>query len=107
MDREKFLGRAARNMTVEITLSDGETVKARKLTQSEVEEIRRRFGSEGKVLEGLRFVVARTLLDDNGERVFADEDMSLIAKQVNFDDVKAITTAVSKFSGLQVDAKND
>jgi hypothetical protein len=106
MDRNSFLSRAAKPATTEITLPDGIVVHARKLSQAEVETIGKRFASDDKALEGFRFVVARCLLTEDGERMLKDEDQSALTS-MDFDVIQAIATEVMKFSGITADAKKD
>lgn len=106
MDRETFLARAKSPQTTEIQIEDGITVKARKLTQAEVESIRKNYATEAKALEGFRYIVSRCVLEDSGERMFADADLAKLS-DIDFETIERIAKEVMRFSGLKVDAKND
>jgi hypothetical protein len=105
MDREAFFARATRPQTTEIQLSEDLTVKARKLTQAEVEHIRKTYATEDKALVGFRYIVSRCVLNDADERMFTDEDLGKLAT-LDFDTIEGIALGVMKFSGMRVDAKN-
>lgn len=101
MDRETFLARGAKKQSREVHLEDGQIVHVRKLSQAEVETLKRQYASESKALEGLRYVVSRCVVDDAGKRVFGDEDMAALAA-VDFEVIQTISTEAMKFSGLKV-----
>ena len=105
MDRETFFSKPERPKTIDITLDDGRVVTARKLSQAEVETLKKRYSSDDKALEGLRYVVCRTVVDrESGERVFKDEDLQKLADS-DFDVIQTIADEVVKFSGMGKDAK--
>lgn len=99
MNRDDFLAKSDKPRTIDITLDDGRTVKVRKLSQAEVETLKAKYATEAKALEGFRFVVSRCVVDDNGERVFSDEDQQKLT-DVDFDIVQQIASEVVEFSGL-------
>lgn len=103
MSKEAFFSRKAQ--TTEITLDDDTTWKARKLTQAEVETLKRKYKGDEKLLEALRYIVSRTIVDDDGERLFDDNDLGKLA-DVDFGTINTIATAVMAFSGLNTNAKN-
>src|SRR5262245_10678688 len=104
MDRDKFLSRPKELKTTEITLSDGATLRIRKLSQQEVETIREKYAGDEKALEGMRFIVTRCVVNDEGERVFADDDQAKLL-EVDFDDIQLIASEAVEFSGLNRSAK--
>jgi hypothetical protein len=104
MDRESFLAKPETPKTIAITLDDGRTVTARKLTQAEVETIKRKYATEAAALEGFRFIVSRCVVNDEGQRVFKDEDHAKLL-EVDFDVVQQIASEVVEFSGLNRNAK--
>jgi hypothetical protein len=97
MNREEFFARTS--STREITLSDGHTLKIRKLKQADVETITRQYSTESKALDGFRYIVSRCVVDAVGNRVFSDEDQARLA-DVSADDIKHIAEEVIEFSGL-------
>lgn len=99
MDKESFFSRQAKPKTTEITLDDGQILHARKLSQSEVETIRKNYATEATALEGYRYIVSKCVVDEEGRRVFDDADKAKLL-QVDFDDVQKIADAVVEFSGL-------
>jgi hypothetical protein len=103
MDREAFFNRKARTSTV--TLDDGQTVHIRKLSQGEVETIGKKFKDESRQIEGLRFIVARCVIDEDGKRIFADDDANKMT-DIPFDDIHSIAHEAMRFSGMKADAKN-
>lgn len=103
MDREAFLKR--KTQTKEVTLDDGATIRIRKLSQSEVETINRKYRGDDKALEGFRFIVSRCAVEADGTRLFRDEDQSALA-DVDFEAVNTIANEVMAFSGLKVEPKN-
>src|SRR5690606_20573137 len=105
MNRETFFQKPDKPRTIDIPLEGGRTVKARKLTQAEVETLTKRYATPDKALEGLRYTVCRTVVDDDGERVFSDEDQARMA-DVDFDVIQAVASGVVGCSGLgERDAK--
>lgn len=99
MDRDRFFQRPPVPKTTEITIDGFGTVKARKLTAAEVETIRKSYGSDDKALAGFRFIVTRCVVDDDGDRLFKDEDADKL-REVDFDVVNAIASAIVEFSGI-------
>lgn len=108
MNREQFLARAKSPQTTEITVGDeaeGHKVRARKLTQAEVETIRKRYATDEKALEGFRYIVSRCVVDEDGKRLFTDDDAARLA-DIDFETIESIAMRVMQFSGMRVDAKN-
>ncbi len=101
MDRESFIAGGKERKFTDVALPDGRTMKARKLTQGEVETMRKRFSSEDKALDGLRYIVVRCAVKENGERMFSDDDMTMLA-DCDFDVINAIANEVMRFSGLNL-----
>lgn len=99
MDRESFFNRAVK--TKDVTLDDGQTVKVAKLSQADVETLRRDYSKDDKNLAGLRFVVVKTVVDDAGHRTFTDSDIAKLA-ELDFETVQTLATAAMEFSGLAV-----
>ena len=99
MNREAFFQKPDKPRTIDIPLEDGRTIKARKLTQAEVETLKKRYATADRALDGLRYIVCRTVVDDDGERVFSDDDQSRMA-DVDFDVIQTIASEVVEFSGL-------
>ena len=99
MTRETFLARKNIKNTDTVTLSDGASVKIRKLTQAEVEHSRRHYTEPAKQLAGLRYVVATCTLNDDGTPMFTTADMDSELTGMSFDDINAIAVAVGQFSG--------
>lgn len=97
MTRETFLSR--RPATKTFTLADGESVTIRKLTQREVETIRRDYATDAKALEGIRYTVSRAVVDEQGVRLFTDADVSALADQ-DVETILAIGREITEFSGL-------
>ena len=99
MSREAFFQKPEKPRTIDIALEDGRTFKARKLTQAEVETLKKRYATADRALDGLRYVVCRTVVDDDGDRIFTDDDQSKMA-DVDFDVIQTIASEVVEFSGL-------
>lgn len=105
MNREAFFHKPEKPRTIDIPLEDGRTFKARKLTQAEVETLKKRYATADRALDGLRYVVCRTVVDENGDRIFSDDDQARMA-DVDFDVIQTIASEVVEFSGLgERDAK--
>lgn len=105
MNRNDFFQKPEKPRTIDIVLEDGRTFKARKLTQAEVETLKKRYATADRALDGLRYVVCRTVVDDEGDRIFTDDDQSKMA-DVDFDVIQTIASEVIEFSGLgERDAK--
>lgn len=100
MDKDTFFANGNSKPT-DIPLPDGSTVRARKLKQSEVEIMRKKYSADDKALEGFRYVVSQCVLNDDGTRMFEDADMSKLT-EVDFDVIRTIAEAVTKHSGLYV-----
>lgn len=104
MDRDSFFI-AQKPKTIDIALDDGRIVKARKLTQAEVETIRKSYAaSESTALAGFRFIVCRCVVDDEGNRVFTDADQNKLV-ELDFDTIQTIASEVVEFSGLNKNQK--
>jgi hypothetical protein len=99
MNREAFFVRKV--VTKDIEVPEFGTVKIRKLTQSEVENVRKNYLNNSKELEGTRYVVAKATLDTDGNPFFSDGDQAKLV-EVDFDKINTIATAVMEFSGLTV-----
>ena len=98
MDRETLLARKGRNETQEVTLGDGATLKIRKLTQANVEQLRRNYGTAEKALAGYRYAIVKCVLNDDGTPMFNAEDMDSLTA-MSFEDIDTIGRAIGKFSG--------
>jgi hypothetical protein len=103
MDRDSFLKR--KPATSDVTLDDGAVVKVRKLTEGEVQLLKKKYSTEATALEGLRFIVARCLVNEDGQRVLEDGDVSKLT-EMDFDTIQSIANEVMKFSGLMKDKKS-
>lgn len=103
MTREQLLNRKPLTRDVEV---DGlGTVHVRKLTQLEVEKCRRDYaGNEEKTVAGLRYVVMRCVVDDEGKRIFNDNEMDKVG-ELDFVQVRTLAEAITDFSGLKPDPK--
>ncbi|MGC4030256.1 MAG: hypothetical protein QM754_00710 [Tepidisphaeraceae bacterium] len=96
MDKASFFAKARKTSTVEI---DGETYTFRKLTQGEVERMRKDFGTPENALAGFRYVVAAAVVAEGGGQVFNPGDEKSLA-EVDYDVVSGIASAIIEFSGL-------
>lgn len=107
MDKQAFLARKPKAKSV--TLDDGAKIQIRKLSQGDVERMGREYAADEKKLQALRFVVSRCVIDENGARLFDENDLDALA-DLPFDDLNTIAVAALKFSGMQgveaTDAKN-
>jgi hypothetical protein len=95
--------------TKPVTLSDGSTVTIRKLTQGEVETIRRNYSADAKTIEGVRFIACKVTLDEQGNRVWQDSDLPNLVEE-DYEDLQTIAAECIEFSGLTkkaADAKNE
>jgi hypothetical protein len=104
MNRDEFFAKkATKPKTDDATLPDGSVMKVRKLSQAEVEHLTKNYSSSpGKSAEGLRYIVVKSAIDDEGKRIFQDEDISQLA-EMDFDIVKTIASKASELSGLKLD----
>lgn len=85
--------------TTTVDLGDGDSVEIKKLSQGDFEESNRLYGKDtDKQVEGLRFIVARCVVE-NGQRKFTDADMPGLADE-DFDTINTIAMAALKFSGV-------
>ena len=99
MNREKFLARKNPKATETVTLADGDTIKVRKLTQAEVEHMRRHYATPDKQLPGLRYIVCVCCLNDDDTQMFDPKTDIDALTDLGFDDINTIAMAVGKFSG--------
>ncbi|MFT3786656.1 MAG: hypothetical protein QM770_10880 [Tepidisphaeraceae bacterium] len=96
MNRDTIFARKPKTRTVEI---DGDKLIIRKLSQGETETLKRSYSSPEKALEGARFIFARTVVDEEGKRVFTDDDLKRLS-DVDFDLIHTVAQAAMEFSGL-------
>lgn len=82
-------------------------VTIRKLSQADMERMTRDYKREDRQVEGLRFIVCRTVVNEQGERIYSEKDLPKLA-EVDFDLIKTIAKEAMRFSGLPVDdGEND
>lgn len=105
MNRETFLARKAKSFPV--TLDDGDVVQVRRLSQAEVTRLNTEFFGKGpeQAAAGMRFLVTRTLLDDQGERMFTDEQIDEVGELVDFTAIDTIADEVLKLAGYNAEKK--
>lgn len=88
-----------------LILDDAAEIHIRKLTAGEVETMQRKYSKEDKALEGLRFIVARCVVDETGAQVYSDTDIVELAN-ADYSIIQQIATAALEFSGLNTQKKD-
>lgn len=100
-DKSAFFA-ALKPKTSEAAVEGFGTVRVAQLSVSEVEEIRKvATNDEAKKEIGLRFVLA-AVVDDDGSRVFSDDDLAQL-RASNNGAIESLATAVLKLNGLLKD----
>lgn len=97
MTKEQFFAR--KSPVKAVTLGDGATVHIRKLSQAEFEHARANFRTEDKAAAGMRWMVGKAVVDENGTRVFEDADQTAL-QAVEYDDIETIAAEIVELSGL-------
>ncbi len=107
MDRTEFLARKVQ--TKDVTLADETVITIRKLTQADIETMTEKYskGDTLKKMEGLRYIVSRAVVDDEGKRLFTDADLKTVIRDMDTDLVQNIAKEACKFSGLKVKETKD
>jgi hypothetical protein len=96
MTKDTFFSTAKKTKAVEI---DGASYTIRKLSQGEVERMKREFSTDDKALAGFRFVVTAVVLDEQGGQMFEQGDATKLT-EIDYDVIEGIATAAMEFSGL-------
>ena len=81
---------------------NGETINVRRLTQGEVKIMQDKYEADEARLDGMAFVACRCIVDEQGKRIFDDDDLASMG-DLEFDLVKAVFEAVMRFSGFAGD----
>lgn len=100
-DKSAFFA-ALKPKTSDVAVDGFGTVRIAQLSVAEVEAIRKvATNDDAKKEIGLRFVVC-AVVDDDGSRVFSDDDLDQLRASSN-EAIEALATAVLKLNGLLKD----
>lgn len=98
MDKHEFLSRLT--PPKKITLDDGSEHFIRKLSQADVEVMTKRYTAQAaNAAEGLRYAVVKGLVNEAGERIFADSDLDAL-KATDFDVIQQLAGEIVDYAGL-------
>ena len=103
MNKQGLLGRRLAVETVEV--GDGETVQVRELTGAEGQELARLHNS-GKQDAGIAWVTCKTLVNEDGSRMFEDRELAQVAA-LPLKLLKAVSDKAIELSGMSDKSRDD
>jgi hypothetical protein len=114
MNKDQFKNRKIVTKEVEYRESpesEPVTFHIRKLTEAETREVGKKYATNDKAMDGMRYIMSRVVVEESSStvRVFNDDDAKpdgLLSLQP-FDMVQVVSDAAMVFSGLKKPEKKD